>query len=321
MAIFCKPCMSRAFWVRVLLSALCSVPLGIADLHGADIRAPKVAVLVSRDIRPYIEAVEGMSAVLAESANAKIEVFSLEKIKGNSRDLLMESLTKEEFALFVTVGPEAVKFASEEAALEKTAWLYSMVLNPTRVSVKTEIACGIGLDIPAQKQLEMIVQGFAAVKRLGLLYDPRYNADFFGKALTEASALNLKIVPLKVSSRKDIPAVLKQNWGNIDALWLIPDQTVISESIVQYIVKEALFNKTPVIGYNRFFYESGAALAFVFDYEELGRQAGRLAASVLAGKACEKELPVFRVWQNLRVINKLGVSVPEKKNPPIEAGP
>jgi putative ABC transport system substrate-binding protein len=321
LAIFCKPCMSRAFWVRVLLFALCSVPLGIADLHGADIRAPKVAVLVSRDIRPYIEAVEGMSAVLAESANAKIEVFSLEKIKGKGRDVLKENLAREEFTLLVAVGPEAVKFAFEEAAPGKTAWLYSMVLNPPRVSEKAGIACGIGLDIPAQKQLEMIARGLPSVKRLGLLYDPRYNADFFRKASTEAASLNLKSVPLTVSSKKDIPAVLKQNWGNIDALWLIPDQTVISESIVQYIVKEALFRKTPVIGYNRFFYESGAALAFVFDYEELGRQTGEMAASVLAGKPCEKELPVFRVWQNLRVINKLGISVPENKTPPIEAGP
>jgi putative ABC transport system substrate-binding protein len=141
------------------------------------------------------------------------------------------------------------------------------------------------------------------------------------KAVTEAPFRDLKIVPLKVSSKKDIPVVLKQNWENIDALWLIPDQTVISESIVQYIIKDALFKKTPVIGYNRFFYESGAAVAFVFDYEELGRQTGRMAVSVLMGKACEKEPPVFHVWLNLRVIDKLGLDVSEKKFPPIEVGP
>jgi putative ABC transport system substrate-binding protein len=67
--------------------------------------------------------------------------------------------------------------------------------------------------------------------------------EFFMKAAAEASSLDLKIVPLKVSSKKDIPVVLKQNWENIDALWLIPDQTVISESIVQYMIKDALFKK------------------------------------------------------------------------------
>jgi putative ABC transport system substrate-binding protein len=319
--IFYMPGMPYTFFGRLLFVMLCSAFLGTAALHGAEIRAPKVAVLISRDIRPYLEAVEGMSVVLAESANAKVHVFPLEKFKEKSRDVLIQSLSGEKFDLVVAVGPEAVRFASEEAVVEKTNWVYSMVLNPPKVSGRTENACGVPLDIPSQRQLEMISQGLADTKRLGLLYDPRYNSEFFMRAAAEASSLDLKIVPLKVSSKKDIPVVLKQHWGTIDALWLIPDQTVISESIVQYIIKDALFKKIPVIGYNRFFYESGAAVAFVFDYEELGRQTGRLAANMLKGKTCEKETPVFHVWLNLRVIDKLGIDVPEKKAPPIEAGP
>jgi putative tryptophan/tyrosine transport system substrate-binding protein len=320
-AIFCTYGVPYPFSGRLLLVVLCSVFLGVAALQGEEIRAPKVAIVVSQNIRPYIEGVEGMSVVLSESANVKVQMFSLEKFKGKSRDVLVQNLSGEKFDLFVAVGPEALRFVREEPLLEKTNWLYSMVLNPPRVTGQTETACGVPLDIPAQRQLEMIDQGFRAVKRLGLLYDPRYNSEFFLKAATEAPSHDLKIVPLKVSSKKDIPVVLKQNWENIDALWLIPDQTVISESIVQYIIKEALFKKIPVVGYNRYFYESGAALAFVFDYDELGRQTGRLAASVLMGKACEKETPVFHTWLNLRVIDKLGIGVPEKKSPSIEAGP
>jgi putative ABC transport system substrate-binding protein len=309
------------FLGRLLFVMLCSVFLEAAVLHGEEVRTPKVAVLVSQNIRPYIEAVEGMSVVLSESASAKLQVFSLEKFKGKSRDVLIQSITGEKFDLVVAVGPEAVRFAWEEPMLEKTARLYSMVLNPPKVSGQTETACGVPLDIPAQRQLEIIAQGFTTIKRLGLLYDPRYNSEFFMKAATEASFHDLKIIPLKVSAKKDIPVVLKQNWENIDALWLVPDQTVISESIVQYIIKDALFKKIPVIGYNRFFYESGAAMAFIFDYEELGRQTGRLAANMLMGKACEKETPVFHVWLNLRVIDKLGIDVPKKKSPSIEVGP
>ncbi|MHB8773157.1 MAG: ABC transporter substrate-binding protein [Syntrophales bacterium] len=290
-------------------------------MRGAEVRTTKVAVVVSRDIRPYLEAVEGMSVVLTESAGARIQLFSLEKFKGKSREALPQSLAQERFDLAVAVGPEAVRFISEEAALEKTPWLYSMVLNPPKVSGRAESGCGVPLDIPVKRQLEAVSQGFPEVSRLGLLYDPRYNAELFLKAQAEALSLGAKIVPLKVSAKKDIPAVLKQNWEQIDALWLIPDQTVISESIVQYIIKEALFKKVPVIGYNRFFYESGAAMAFVFDYEELGRQTGRLAATVLAGKPCEKEPPAFHAWLNLRVIDRLRVTVAEKKTPPLEAGP
>jgi putative tryptophan/tyrosine transport system substrate-binding protein len=320
-SIFFTHGMPYFFLGRLLLVVFCSAFLGTAALHGAEIRTQKVAVLVSQNIRPYIEAVDGMSGVLAENAGAKVQVFSLDKFKGKTRDVLSQSLSGEKFDLAIAVGPEAVRFASEEPALERTTWLYSMVLNPPKVFGQTEAACGVSLDIPAQRQIEMIAQGLTAVKRVGLLYDPRYNAEFFTKAAVEAASLDLKIIPLKVTSKKDIPVVLKQHWESIDALWLVPDQTVISESIVQYIIKDALFKKTPVIGYNRFFYESGAALAFVFDYEELGRQTGRLAASLLAGKTCERETPVFRGWLNLRVIDKLGIVPPEKRAPFIEVGP
>jgi putative ABC transport system substrate-binding protein len=199
--------------------------------------------------------------------------------------------------------------------------MYSMILNPPGVCRKAETACGVSLDLPARQQLEMIARGLPSVKRLGLLFDPQCNGGFSVTAGSEAGSFQLSIVPLPVSSKKDIPAVLKEHWSDIDALWLIPDQTIISESIVQYIIKEALLAGVPVVGYNRFFYESGAALAFVFDYKDLGRQTGRLAAGVIGGGPCEKESPVFRVWRNRRVINKLGLGVSETATPPIEEGP
>lgn len=312
---------TRALGWRLLLASLCWVLLAAPVLRSEEIDPLRVAILVSRDIRPYIEAVEGMSDHLSENAGAKVQVFSLEKFKGKARDALMQDLASERFALVVTVGPEAAGAVLDNPLPGKTAWLYSMVLTPPAISGQPGNVCGIPLDIPPKKQIEVIRQGLNAVKRIGLLYDPRYNSEFFIKAAAEASSLDLRIVPLRVSSKKEIPAVLKQNWENIDALWLIPDQTVISESIVQYIIKEAVFKRIPAIGYNRFFYESGAALAFVFDYEELGRQTGRLAAETLRGKFCERESPVFHAWLNIRVIEKLGISVPARRSPPIEAGP
>jgi putative ABC transport system substrate-binding protein len=300
--------------------ALCSFLLDAAVLQAAEIEAPKAAVIVSRNIRPYMEAVEGISAVLSETAGARIQVFSLEKFQGKSQDVLVRQLTGEKFDLFVAVGPEAVRFVREKPVPVPPPWLYSMILNAPVVSGPAGPVCGVPLDIPVQLQLEMIAQGLSS-KRLGLLYDPRYNSEVFMRAAAQAPSLDLKILPLEVSSKKDIPVVLKQNLENIDALWLVPDQTVISESIVAYIIKDALLRNIPVIGYNRFFYESGAAMAFVFNYEELGRQTGRLAANLLREKACGKETPVFRVWLNLRVMQKLGIAVPERKSPLMEVRP
>lgn len=100
-----KLCRRLTFFGRLLLVIFCLVFLEAAASHGAEVRAQKVAILVSQNIRPYIEAVEGMSAVLSESVNAKLQVFSFEKFKGKGRDVLIQSLIGERFDLVVAVGP------------------------------------------------------------------------------------------------------------------------------------------------------------------------------------------------------------------------
>jgi putative ABC transport system substrate-binding protein len=91
--------------------------------------------------------------------------------------------------------------------------------------------------------------------------------------------------------------------------------------VVQFLIKEALLRNIPVVGYNRFFYESGAALAMVFDYRELGGQTGRLVLRALRSNICQSEAPDFHAWLNRKVLDKLGMEAPEALPAPYEAGP
>ncbi|MEA3486899.1 MAG: ABC transporter substrate binding protein [Thermodesulfobacteriota bacterium] len=307
----------------LLAAAVCMVFLWAGFAQAVKHDTAKIAVLVSRNIRPYAEAVEGIGAVFAESPGWKLKVFYLDKFRGKDRDILSRELEGGEFRLFISVGPEAARFIWTDEALKSSAKLYSVVLNPEKVLGTASPPCGISLNIPVQEQIEMIERGLPGMWRVGLLYDPRYNSDFFEDATVRASSRGIKIVPLEVSSKKEIPGVLKDHWGDIDALWLIPDRTVISESIIKYTIKESLFKAVPVIGYNRFFYESGATLAFVFDYEELGKQCAMKALSLLSGEMCGKTgpCPCFHVWINTRVMKKLGIEIVEDYMFPIEVGP
>jgi putative ABC transport system substrate-binding protein len=107
----------------------------------------------------------------------------------------------------------------------------------------------------------------------------------------------------------------------VDCIWLIPDQTVISESISQYIIKQAVLKKVPVVGYNRFFYDSGAAMAFVFDYKALGRQSADLIMDVLRQAESGTRAPVFDVWLNTSVLEKLDIKISEPLSAPMRVGP
>jgi len=305
----------------VPLIVSCLILFGLLPAYGNQSPTVRVAIVVSKNIRPYLEAVEGFESGLADNADIKTQVFNLEKLDDKGRVELFQGPGVKEFALFVAVGPEAALSVWKGIGREGASRIYFMVLNPEKVFGPKKRGCGISLNIPVKTQIEMISRGFPSVRRLGLLYDPELNSGFFRKAAGAASLLDLTVVPLRVSSKKDIPSVLKRQWKDMDALWLIPDRTIISESIVKYMIKEAFLRKVPVIGYNRFFYQTGAALAFVFDYKELGQQCAQKALRILSGEDCLDTPPLFHVWINEGVAEKLGLRPSDKYLPPIRSGP
>jgi putative ABC transport system substrate-binding protein len=280
-----------------------------------------VAVLVSRSIVPYVEAVDALSAKLADLDSIDLEVFSFDGFSGKKQDLLVEKLVQDKFGLFIAIGPEAARFLQTRLPERNGPILYSMVLNPDKILEPAGDVCGVSLGIPVATQLEKISEAVPSLKKIGLVYDPGHNEDFFAQAKREALAFGVEIVPLRVEERRNIPQILKSGFALVDGLWMIPDRTVISESIVQYIIKEALLRNKPVIGYNKFFYESGAVLAFVFEYRELGRQAADMAVKILNGTPCPTRPPRFRTWVNERVAEKLGIDVVVVRAGGVEAGP
>ncbi len=279
---------------------------------------PTVALFISRSIRPYVEAADGFREKLGSISNADLEVFEVERFNSNSLMELADRLSGAD--LLVAVGPEAADFIWKAPAFSRTPKLYCIILNPDNIIDPDQVICGISLNIPPQYQLEMIGSSLPAARRIGLFFDPSQNKAFFEAAADIAPLLNIELVPLAVTSKKDIPTVLTQNPG-LDCIWLIPDRTVISESIALYIIKQGILQNIPVVGYNQFFYESGAAMAFVFDYAALGRQAAELAQKVLTDQSCTPQMPVFQVWLNQSVIEKLGVKVSASDIPQVRFGP
>lgn len=287
---------------------------GVAD-------AARVAVVMSSKIRPYVEAAEGMLDTLQQDPQVLCDTHYLDKYADHQLAEFSKEIEAGAPDLLIAIGPGAARFAWSSFGTGGMPLLFAMVLNPRNVEGLTDRSCGVTLNIPVADQIHAIHRGQPAARRLGLLFDPANNRTLFDEARQAATALGLSVAALEVSSKREIPAVLEKNWSRIDALWLVPDRTVISESIVQYVIQESIYRKLPVIGYNRFFYESGAALAFVIDYREVGAQCGREASRILDGAACRQVPPVFQLLVNTRIMGKLGVAGPQDFSPPLKEGP
>ncbi len=271
-----------------------------------------IAVLVSGKQKPFVEALEGLNQGLTESGPKDVEfgVFFLDKYSHTAWGALQDEIAENEYRLLIAIGPRAARFVDTHLKRYPASGIFTVVLNPEAVIDLSGWSCGVPLNLPVRVQVGEIAHAFEKKKRLGLLFDPRYNSRFFERATGFAKKMyDMNIVPLKVTSKGEIPDVLRENYKNIDALWLIPDRTVISETLVQYIIRESLTYRIPVIGYNRFFYESGAAFTFIFEYEELGRQTAYAAIDFLSEKKCATFAPVHHIWINEKILEKL--SVPE----------
>lgn len=265
-----------------------------------------IAVVVSDRIKPYMQVLKGLEQGLLDE---ELEIFFLSP--SENQDRIKDNLLKNEYDLFVAIGPEAGILLWSMEGLDRQGKIFSAILDPIKDLKKESPGCGVSLQIPVSIQLGEIAASFPDIKRIGLLFDREHNQTFFENARTAGEDQGLTVIAMAVDSKKDIPRVLKENLKRIDCVWMIPDRTVISEKIVQYVIKEALFDKKGVIGYNSFFLRSGALFAFQFDYTEIGLQTADRVKAYFNQGTCLNMVPFFNRTVNFKMAHTLGMRVGE----------
>lgn len=267
----------------------------------------RIAVVVSKKIKPYLQVGDGIKAKL-EEVKLDVDTFILDPEVKSVQDNVIHQLSLKNYKLIAAIGPEAAVFIWGITSIQSPK-IYTAVLDPENCTGLPCHAMGIALKIPVEIQAREIWRHFENLETIGVLYDPRFNQEFYDQA--EAAALNhsFEIIPIKIGSKKQIVQVLKDQAGKIDAIWMIPDQTVISEKIIQYVIKQGIYQGTGVIGYNSFFTLSGAVFSFEFDYEALGSQAALKIKAFLESGQWVADPPVFKTIVNKRIAKKLGISV------------
>ena len=265
-------------------------------------REKVVGVLLSREIAPYVSMVEGLESRL----NAPSQRFFLDETgRPYSLSGRNATLNPQMYDVLVAVGPEALQYLHSRAG--GIPLVHGMVLNPRNVIVDPQWQpCGVGLSIPVEAQFASILRYLPSIKRLGVLFDPGNNQGWFKGAAVVAVAKGFELIPLQVS-RQGGKLEMIGDFSRLDAILFIPDKSIISKAVIQYVIKQGILSNTPVIGYNQFFYDSGAALNFLIDYHRVGQQVARQVERLLAGEKCEGETPPLyeavvneEVWRALK---------------------
>lgn len=284
----------RFHWQILLMLCLCSRAFA-ADIY----------ILSSSDIIPYNTCIDGIKDALPEFS---INVLDMEEDLDKGRQMLADIQQKNP-KLVIAVGPRAAYLLKDV----KTPKIFCMVLNPMKILGQNSIYTGISLNIPEAFQIEAISKAFPGEKTVGVFYSSKSNMQTLSALEKEAGSRHIAINPLKISSTSDIPKTINSKSFSIDILLIIPDSMLKSKKIVEYIIKESLMRKIPVVGYNSWFSKNGAIISFVIDYREVGRQTALTGKTIISGT--EKSQPEImppekiKIFIDLKIAEKIGVLI------------
>src|SRR5215510_2387761 len=240
--------------------------------------AMDIAILQSSDIEAYREAVTGFKATGPIGA-----IYTEYDAQGDLElgKNLARKVRASNPSLVVAVGLKAALAAKVE--IVDVPVVYMMILDPLKHQLTAANMTGMLLEVPLDRQLKIIRTFLPTLHQLGTLYDPAKTSPQVKEAVDHAPIFDFQLKGLPVESDKDVPHQLRALLSDVEALWLIPDSTVLTSESIQFILDSALARQIPVIGFSPEFTRLGALLSMSVNYGEVGRETGLLAKRILDG--------------------------------------
>jgi putative tryptophan/tyrosine transport system substrate-binding protein len=246
-----------------------------------------------------------------EALGAAREVLHDATIVDPSAGDAADQLKRADAAVILAVGQKALQLARQVSPNVPT--VFCMVLGGAAAPGRT--VTGVKLEVAPQAQLDLLKQVSPAVKRVGVIYEPRASGPMMEEAVKAAGRLGLTLVSKPVGDAKEVRAALAEIASSIDALWLMPDPRLITAEMFNYLLVFTLEHKIALYGFLDSFTQAGALASVAPDYAEIGKRAARMVADLL-GKAPEQRLPVpppagspGALTINLKTARQLGLEI------------
>ena len=285
------------------------VLLALSTFSMSETLAMDIAILRSSDIAAYREAIAGLKATGPIGA-----IYTEYDVQGDLElgKKLARKLRASNASLVVAVGLKAALAAKVE--IVDIPIVYMMILDPLKHQLTADNMTGTLLEVPVDRQLKIIRMFLPTLHQLGTLYDPLKTASRVKDAVRQATNSDFQLTGLPVESDKDVPQQLRRLLSDVEAFWLMPDSTVLTNESVRFILESALARQIPVIGFSPEFTRLGALLSMSVNYGDVGRETGLLAKRILDGERLLPLNPVpierLKITVNLKTAKFLGIAFP-----------
>ena len=178
-----------------------------------------------------------------------------------------------------------------------------------------ENVTGVSDMIVVSDDVDLIVDIVPGVKKLGTLYNAgESNSVFLVQKLNEAcDARGIEVVEKAVSTSADVLNAAQSLVGQVDAIWIGTDNTVVTA--LEALIKVCEDNDIPLFPADEDSIVRGGIAAYSFDYYDIGYQTGETVARILKGTPAS-EIPVEKgeiisLSVNTAAAERMGITIPQ----------
>ena len=228
---------------------------------------------------------------------------------------------------FVGENPDlivAIATPSAQAAVAATddiPVVFSAVTDPVGAELVESLerpggkVTGVSDLSPIDRHLELIGQVVPGANTIGVIYNAgEANSVSLVELINSlAPELELSVVEATVANSSEVATAAESLVGQVDAIYVPTDNTVVSA--LEAVLQVGADNQLPVFAGDTDSVERGAIATASFDYYEVGRQTGAMAARILGGEspgAVPVELAqTVDLAINLSAAEAMGVVIPD----------
>lgn len=291
----------------ITVSIPCSV-FGKGDF--IDCNRHNALIVKSQDIVAYNKVVKGFED---RCKDQKINIKSIIDLDGDAKrgkKLIKKFKNKyknNDIDVVFTIGSLAVTLVKEQ--FKDIPIIFCMVINHDRFDLKRENITGIPAEASIDEQFRILKKLIGTQKNVGVIYDPAISKDIVLKARAITNEYGFNLVESEIESSKEAAPALNSIIDNIDALWLIPDNTVISTRSLKSILQITEKHQLPTVCTSSAIVKAGGFVSIAPDFNATGMQAANIAQQLLSNPEIMslgiKEPDKLKVTLNTEIVGKV----------------
>lgn len=283
----------------------------------------KIGIIQQMEHPALDSAREGLEKYLKGKSDAKFEI-TVKNAQGDNgtADTIAKQFVSEDVDLIYSIATNASQAAVNATGGTDIPVVFNAVTDGVEAKLVTSNekpggnVTGVSDAAPLEKQLEMIREFLPEAKKIGMIYNI---GEVNGKLQVNqveklASKYNFKIVKKGVSATTEIATAAEQLAGDVDCIYNITDNMVVSATAS--ITDKANAKNIPVFAAEDGQMKAGLLASDSISYEKLGEQAGSVAYDILVNGKKAGDIPVetakdTTLYINKKVAEQLGIKIPD----------